>query len=263
MRLFGPAPWEGEPAVHGPVGRVAVLADVHANVPAFEAVLAEPDVRSADLVVLCGDLTWGPEPERAHELIAGLGGRALCVRGNADRCVTEIRAGGRPVATAREGWLPGLHSPRAAAFLESLPFSVVVDVAGLGPVRFCHGSPRSDHEAVTPGTPAERFAELAGSARVLVTGHTHLQFDRRVAGRRSVGPGSVGLPFHDGEPGTAHWALLGPDVELRASRYDVAEAIDRARASGDPAAERIAAMLLEPPEPAGIVEYAEARVFVD
>ena len=263
--LYGPA--DGEPPTrrHGPVGRVAALADVHGNVPALEAVLAEPDVASAELVVFCGDLTWGPEPRRTYELIAALGERALCVRGNADRYARELAAGRYPPTTARESWIPAQHSPEAVAFLDRLPFSLVVEIETLGPVLFCHGSPRSDHELVTPGTPPARFEDLAArtEARVLVTGHTHLQFDRAVAGRRSVGPGSVGLPFHEGRPGTAYWALLGPDVQLRATRYDLAEAVTRTRTSGDPAAERIVSLLTGPPTPAEIVIDAETRVFSD
>ncbi|MFD0330772.1 metallophosphoesterase family protein [Streptacidiphilus monticola] len=200
ITLHGPADGEGPPRRYGPVSRVAVLSDIHGNVPALRAVLAEPEVRAAELVVLCGDLTWGPEPQQTYELLAGLGDRAVGVRGNADRYAAEIAAGVREPAAERESWIPARHSQEAAAFLARLPFSLVVDVDGLGPVRFCHGSPRSDHELVTPGTPASRFAELAAAVAesTIVTGHTHLQFDRVVAGKRSVNPGSVGLPFHEG-----------------------------------------------------------------
>jgi diadenosine tetraphosphatase ApaH/serine/threonine PP2A family protein phosphatase len=85
--------------------------------------------------------------------------------------------------------------------------------------------------------------------QVLVTGHTHLQFDRRVAGQRSVNPSSVGLPYHEGEPGTAYWALLGPDVTLRQTRYDIAAALEAGVSCGDPAAGKIAELLMSPPSP--------------
>ncbi|QMU77879.1 metallophosphoesterase family protein [Streptacidiphilus sp. PB12-B1b] len=260
---YGPAPWEDGPRRLGRYARIAVLSDVHGAVTALEAVLAEPELRSADLVVLCGDLTWGPEPQRVHELIAGLGGRAACVRGNADRYAVEVATGAREPIGPREAWIPARHSPEALEFLARVPFSLVAEVDGLGPVRFCHGSPRSDHELVTFGTPESRFAELASGIEesTLVTGHTHLQFDRAVAGRRSVNPGSVGLPYHLGEPGTAYWALLGPDVQLRSTRYDPAQAAARAMESGDPGAERFVATLLRPPTPQEILADAEARVF--
>jgi putative phosphoesterase len=265
VTLYGPASWEGSPRRYGPVARVAVLSDIHANIPAFEAVLAEPDVAAADLVVLCGDLTWGPQPQETYELIAALGDRVRCVRGNADRYAAGIGISGEGAGTPRQAWIAAQHSPEAMAFLGRVPFGVVVEIDGLGPVHFCHGSPRSDHELVTPGTPPERFAELSATldARVLVTGHSHLQFDRVVAGLRSVNPGSVGLPYHTGEPGTAYWALLGPDVRLRTTRYDVADAAARAHRAADPEAERYAATLMDPPTPERIVEDAEDRIFVN
>ena len=127
------------------------------------------------------------------------------------------------------------------------------------------GSPRSDTEVVTPGTPVERFVQLCAGVdeRVLVTGHTHLQFDRRVAGRRSVNPGSVGLPYHDGEPGTTYWALLGPDVTLRQTRYDLTAALDADAGSGDPAADKITDLLMSPPRPNEIIAETERLVFSD
>jgi Calcineurin-like phosphoesterase superfamily domain len=99
--------------------------------------------------------------------------------------------------------------------------------------------------------------------QVLVTGHTHMQFDRRVAGRRSINPGSVGLPFHTGEPGTAYWAMLGPDVSLRQTSYPVADSLARGTAVGDPSAETIAGMLTDPYPPDKITAEAEELVFTD
>jgi predicted phosphodiesterase len=264
-KRYGPRPGEGPAARYGPVDRVAVLSDVHANLPALEAVLAEVAASEADLVVFCGDLTWGPEPDRTVEMVTGLGDRALFIRGNSERAVVDMSRGDRPAEQERERWMVTAHSPASTTFVAGFPFSVVVEVAGLGPVRFCHGSPRSDTEVVTPGTPVDRFAALSEQIdeRMLVTGHTHLQFDRSVAGRRSVNPGSVGLPYHHGEPGTAYWALLGPDVALRQTRYDVAEAISRSQEVGDPAAGRITNLLTSPPTPAEVIEHAEGLVFSD
>jgi hypothetical protein len=96
--------------------------------------------------------------------------------------------------------------------------------------------------------------------RVLVSAHTHLQFDREVAGIRSVNAGSVGMPYVDGPPG-AYWALLGPDVELRRTDYDLDEAARRYRATDDPLAEEMVELLFTPPSPAAIVEHAESVEF--
>src|SRR5204863_5431552 len=97
------------------------------------------------------------------------------------------------------------------AFLRSLPLTVSV-----GRALFCHATPRNDEEIFTKISPVERWGEaLAGvDADVVVCGHTHVQFDRRIGDIRLVNPGSVGMPYEH-EPG-AYWALLdGTDVALR------------------------------------------------
>jgi putative phosphoesterase len=237
--------------------RVAVLSDVHANAVALAAVLDEIAREQVDLVVFGGDLTWGPLPEATLELVDGLDLPALFVRGNAERALLEPS----DEPTPRERWLAERHTPDRLALVAGFQEHVTVDVAGLGPVRFCHGSPRSDEELVTPATPPERVREFsAGIAeRVLVTAHTHLQFDRTVADVRSVNPGSVGMPYAE-RPG-AYWAILGPDVELRRTEYSLDLAAERYRASGDPLAEQMVERLLAPPSPAEVIEHAERAVF--
>ena len=237
--------------------RVAVLSDVHGNAVALEAVLAELTAEDIHLVVFGGDLTWGPLPEATLALVEGLTVPALFVRGNAERALLEPAE----EPTARERWLAERHSEEHLEFLASFSEHVVVDVAGLGPVRFCHGSPRSDEELVTPRTPAKRIRALAAgiSERVLVTAHTHLQFDRAVAGIRSINAGSVGMPY-EARPG-AYWAVLGADVELRRTEYSLERAVERYRASGDPLAEEMVEILLSPPTRDEVVEHAEAAEF--
>ena len=128
------------------------------------------------------------------------------------------------------------------------PAGAVLDVDGLGPVRFCHASPRNDTEIFTAISPPERVAPmLAGvTEATVVCGHTHVQFDRAVGGRRVVNAGSVGMPYED-EPG-ARWCLLGPGVELRCTPYDLAAAAERIRATRAP----------DPDELAGVVEHPPA-----
>jgi predicted phosphodiesterase len=265
VELHGPAGWERDVPRYGPVDTVAVISDVHTNVAALTAVLADIEREAPGLVVSCGDLTWGSQPDETIALMRALGDRALFVRGNGERAVLEVHSGGRDTESPREQWVPARHSRESVAFVAALPFSLVIDITGLGPVRFCHGSPRGDTEIVTPATPAERFADLSAGIeeKILVTGHTHIQFDRPVAGRRSVNPGSVGLPYHLGEPGTAYWAMLGPGVSLRQTRYDVTPAVRIGGELGDPGADRIKDLLLTPPTPAEITEMGESRVFSD
>jgi len=163
--------------------------------------------------------------------------------------------------TEREQWMQAHHSEAMRAFLGAFEENVVVEVDGLGPVRFCHGSPRSDEECVTPETPDERVREFSAEVdeRVIVTAHVHIQFDREVAGIRSLNAGSVGLPY-EGRPG-AYWAPLGPDVELRRTEYDVDATVERFRARGQPNVEQIVEMMLVPPELREVIDHAEKHVF--
>jgi putative phosphoesterase len=234
--------------------RVAALADVHGNAPALAAVLEDVARERPDLVVFCGDLTWGSLPQETLALVRALEIPARFVRGNADRAVGTDLDG-------RGGWMDSMHTSEDLSFLAGFEQTVTVDVDGLGRTCFCHGSPRSDEECVTERTPEARVREFAEGvdASTFVTAHTHLQYDRRAAGLRLVNPGSVGLPYGS-EPG-AYWALLGPDVDLRRTDYEVEAAIARMRATDDPRVETIAAMLLEPPSRDEVIEDAERRVF--
>jgi putative phosphoesterase len=237
--------------------RVAVLSDVHGNAVALEAVLADLAGEVVDLVVFGGDLTWGPLPEETLELVDVLEGPKLFIRGNAERALLEPTH----EPTAREQWLAGRHLQAQRAFLASFSEQVVVDIGGLGPVRFCHGSPRSDEELVTPRTPAKRIRAMTADIpeRVLVTAHTHLQFDRLVARVRSINPGSIGMPYEG--RGGAFWAILGPDVDLRTTEYSLELAAERYRASGDPLAEQMLDLLVTPPTREEVIEHAERLEF--
>jgi predicted phosphodiesterase len=205
--------------------RVAVLADIHGNLPALNAVLAEPDVLTADLVVLLGDIALGPLPGPTLDRLAELGDRAVWVHGNCEReMVTAFDGGTVPGPFGGEAAkTAALIGRRHRDRLDGLPLTVTLEAAGLGPVLFCHASPRRDDEMVLVDSPPERWAEvLAGvAAPVVVLGHTHMPFDRLAAGRRVINPGSVGMPY--GHAGAA-WALLGPEVSLRQTHYDTAAA---------------------------------------
>lgn len=246
--------------------RVALVSDVHGNAVALEAVLAEVDRAAVDLIVWGGDLTWGPLPEDTLRLVEPYRDRSIFVRGNAERALAEsavaVSAGDESALTERERWMLTAHGPEARAFLAMFVEGCVVEIPGLGAVRFCHGSPRSDEELITYATPEARIRALMDGVpeRVLASAHTHIRFDRAVAGIRSLNPGSVGMPY-EGTTGLAYWAVLGPDVELRSTPYAVDDTAARYRASGDPLTEQMIDVLLHPPTPAEVVEHAEARAF--
>ena len=234
--------------------RVAALADVHGNAPALEAVLEELAGEQVDLIVFCGDLTWGPLPNETLEVVRAIRAPVRFVRGNADRSVGVH-------LDERGTWIAAQHDDDARAFVNGFDESVVADVDGLGPTRFVHGSPRSDEECVTPRTPPERVAEFMAGVpeRVVVTAHVHVSYDRQVGEVRLVGPGSVGRPYED-EPG-ARWALLGPDVQLRHTEFDRDRTAALYRASGIPLVEQDLELLLTPPGRDEATDYAESLVF--
>jgi putative phosphoesterase len=239
--------------------RLAVISDVHGNAPALRAVLAEIEQSDVELVVSLGDATWGAQPNETRLLLESLERPAVFVNGNAERAVRELRAGRD--GNEREQWMRDRHSDATYGFLDTFVDSAVITVTGLGDVRFCHGSPRSDIELITPETPIDRMRALMEDVpeTVLVSGHTHLQFDRRVAGIRSVNPGSVGMPYH--RLRGAFWALFGPDVTLMRTEYDLDETVSAYRASGDPLTEEMIETLLAPPSPAEVIEHAEGLAF--
>jgi predicted phosphodiesterase len=234
--------------------RVAALYDVHGNAPALAAVLEEVERDAPDLVVFGGDLTWGSLPRETLALVRALEIPGRFVQGNADRMVGVEMEGRGP-------WMTSQHTAEDLAFLAGFEPTVSVDVDGLGPTRFCHGSPRSDEECVTEQTPAERVREfMAGvDEKVVVTGHVHLRYERDVEGVRLLSPGSVGLPY--GDVPAAYWALLGPDVELRRTSYDVDAAVAAMRATDDPRAETVVELMLDPPSREEVIQDAELRVF--
>jgi putative phosphoesterase len=222
---------------------IAVLNDIHGNRPALEVVLAEVDRAGCDRIVVGGDSALGPMPREVLELLMSRGERVKFVRGNCDRdMVTSPRykiALGERVA-ARVRWAAEHITPAQRELLAALPLTFEADVEGLGRVLFCHGTPRSEDEIITSITPESRLQPIfAGVApRIVVGGHTHIQYDREVFGKRLINAGSVGMPF-EGRPG-AYWALLGPDVRLMRTEYDYERAAREIIATGFPEAELFA-----------------------
>jgi putative phosphoesterase len=189
--------------------RVAALYDIHGNLTALDAVLAEVD---ADVILVGGDTVMGPFPSETLERLRSLSGDVRFIRGNADREVYDEKPGRAPHEAFE--YARSRLSAEQLEFLRTLPLTL-----SIGPVLFCHATPRNDEEIFTKISPDERWAEaLAGvDADVVVCGHTHVQFDRRIGDTRLVNAGSVGMPYEH-EPG-AYWALLdGADVELRHTR---------------------------------------------
>ncbi len=200
--------------------RVAAIYDIHGNLPALEAVLQDIRQAEVDRVVVGGDVVPGPMPRQAIARLLDLDIPVQFIQGNGDRAVLE------QMARTETGSIP-------EQFRE-------VEIPGLGAVLFCHATPRNDTEIFTRLTPEDRLLPaFAGvNESVVICGHTHMQFDRMIGKIRVVNAGSVGMPY--GEAG-AFWLLLGPDVHLRHTPYDLAKAASRIRETNYPQAEEFAA----------------------
>ena len=228
--------------------RVAALYDIHGNLPALEAVLADTRLAAADAIVVGGDIAPGPQCVEVFDLLLARNDVRF-VRGNADRAVLGGEDPSVPAEVmAQVRWSTERLGERLRE-IARWPLTTTLDVVGLGDVLFCHATPRADDELVTPATPTDDVAVvLAGTHEAtVVCGHIHVQYDRLVAGTRVVGAGSVGRP-NERPPG-AYWLLLGGStlVEHLRTDYDVERTLAGAAAAGYPSGD-LGPALREPPD---------------
>lgn len=243
--------------------RVAVLCDIHGNLPALEAVLEHVQSAGVDRIIVGGDVLPGPMPCESLALLFGLDIPVRFIQGNGDLAV--LAQTDAPEADAVSYWgttsgepLPGplqevlrwtaeqIH-PRYDDVIRSWPKALRLEIPGLGEILFCHGTPQSETDCFTRLTPEDLLIHVFKDAGVpiVVCGHTHMQFDRMIAGVRVVNAGSVGMRF--GKPG-ADWLLLGSDVHPMHTPYDLQKAAIRIRATAYPlAAEFAEQFVLQPP----------------
>lgn len=219
--------------------KVAALYDIHGNLPALEAVLRDVRDAGADVIVVGGDVLPGPLPRETLACLTALDLPVRFIQGNGDRVVAAYLAGD-DIAEVPEAfrdsiaWTAAQLDPGQRELLTTWPPTCELEIPGVGRTLFCHATPRSDVECFTRVTPEARLVPMfAGTdAAVVVCGHTHMQFDRRVAGHRIVNAGSVGMPFA-GPPG-AYWMLLGEGIGLRRTDYDFAATAELFRRTGFP-----------------------------
>jgi putative phosphoesterase len=220
--------------IPGSFQRIAVLSDVHGNLPAFEAALADVSKFDVQAVLFLGDFTWGPQPLEVISRARSISVPTWFVRGNAERAVIEFAAGTRETENARDDWMVAAHGEQGLAEILTFAPALQITVDGLGGLRLAHGSPRSDVELLTPGSSPERVeAALVGvDDPVVGHGHTHIQYQRRLGERTVFGPGSVGIPYDTKGKTGARWALVTDAIELRVAPFDIEDSIDVARAVG-------------------------------
>ena len=209
-----------------------ILYDVHGNLAALEAVLADAERAGATAYALGGDYaTFGPWPRETVERLETLPA-VVCIRGNVERWLREepeVPASAKPLVTSA-----------VAAALESLGSDLVARLyelperAELDGMLVCHGSPLSDVESFAPEPETGEERLLAGEAgRTILFGHSHQQFRRPGPDETMlVNPGRVGMPL-DGDPRAA-WALYEDgELELRRTEYDVERAAAQMRTYGE------------------------------
>jgi predicted phosphodiesterase len=242
------------------VVKILALYDIHGNIDALEAVLADPRAAEPDRVVVGGDAVPGPDAAATLARLQGLGASVRWVRGNGKREVAEAVGGAAPAdddLAARTALITAREiGDQQARTLGELPVTPELDG-----VLFCHASPRRDDEMLTRLSSADRCTEaLRGvNARLVVAGHTHQQDDRVVGGIRFVNAGSVGLPY-EGD-GAARWLWIADGVpELRQTVYDAAATGARLLATGWPDERSVTAALIEPVEPIVVTRIFEDSV---
>jgi predicted phosphodiesterase len=250
--------------------RVAVLNDIHANLTALEAVLLEVREAQVDGVVLGGDVLPGPIQRETLDRIRGLNVPVHALYGNGELALLAQLDAPSADAVTYWGTTSGFVLPEPyrewvrwaardlsaddVSWLREWPKTVRLEIDGFGEVLFCHGTPTSETDAFTRLTPEDVLKPVFDGlgVRLVVCGHTHMQFDRTIATTRVVNAGSVGSPF--GRTG-ADWLLLGPDVQLRHTDYDLQAAAARVRATTFPGAQEFADVnILNPPAEAAMLE---------
>ena len=257
--------------------RVAALYDIHGNLLALEAVLE--DIRQADVdqIVIGGDVVPGPMPRETLGRLLDLDVPTHFIHGNGELATLAQVEGERTGSVTYWGTTTGARPPESIIdiyrwtmaqlqpefepLLARWPKTLQLEIDGLGQALFCHSTPRSETEVFTRLTAEDRLLPLFEPLQVavVVCGHTHMQFDRMIGRTRVVNAGSVGMPF--GEPG-AYWLLLGSDVQLRHTPYDLAKAAESIRASNYPQAQDFAAHhVLQPPSEKQMLEaFSQAEL---
>lgn len=225
---------------------VAVISDVHGNLPALQAVLADIAAEGFESIVSAGDLASGPMPAECIELLASSHIDVDYVMGNTDRGVIaafDTRKAGmapeddaHPIDQFAATRITEMHRDMLDAFRPTVT---------VGGALVCHGSPASDEFVVTMKSPRERVERAAreAAAPVIVGGHVHHQFTSPAGpGRLWVNAGSVGMPY-EGAPGAYWLALTESGPEHRRTSYDVEAAISAISATGYPSLSELARIL--------------------
>jgi putative phosphoesterase len=222
--------------------RVAVITDIHANLPALEAVLGRIDELGIERIYCGGDLVgYGPHPDQVCALIEQR--EIPTIYGNYDYAIARdlhdcgcayITPHDREIGQLSVEWTLVNTGQAAKDFMRDLPFDLRFEVAGAS-VHLVHGSPRKVNEYLFEDKPDSLFERLAAAedADMLVFGHTHKPWVRDFGGVRFVNCGSVGKP-KDGDPRAAFAVISGPEVTIERVAYDARAVAAEVRQAGLP-----------------------------
>ncbi len=213
---------------------VALLGDIHANLPALEAVIAHAQEHGAEQFWNTGDfLGYGAFPNEVFDCLRRIGAQSIL--GNYDIKVLNFpqkqmkwKKNKRPGKYLAFKWANEQLSPENEQYLRSLPETLKIDVDDMR-VLMVHGSPESIDEMLSDETPVERLEYLAeiGEADMIVCGHTHQTFFRKVKGVWFINPGTVGRPG-DGDPRAAYTLLDIKEGRVSIQPFRINYVIERA-----------------------------------
>jgi putative phosphoesterase len=216
--------------------RLAVMSDVHGNLPALEAVLEDLQPYAVDGIVVAGDFVHGPQAVETVRLLRSLG--CWMIRGNCDTGLLQYSLGDAPDAhyTHRQfallRWAHRHVDQETLDFFRSLPEQRVVEINGAAPIRMVHGSPRNPSESIFPDRdPATLDRALAQTSEpVLVCGHTHIPWKVTRDDRLALNPGAVCGPLN-GDVGAQYALLSWHDGRWQAEHRTVPYDLEEIRAS--------------------------------
>jgi putative phosphoesterase len=224
------------------VDRVAVITDIHGNLPALEAALRAIDSIGVDATYCGGDLVgYGPHPNEVCRLIEERG--IPTIYGNYDYAIgRELEDCGcayrdqhdRDLGELSIAWTLEHTDQRSKDFMRGLPFDLRFELGGRR-VRLVHGSPRKVNEYLFEDKPARTFERIAAGADcdVLVFGHTHQPWIAEYGGVLFVNCGSVGKP-KDGDPRAAFALLSADGARIERAEYDAAAVARQVEDAGLP-----------------------------
>jgi putative phosphoesterase len=235
--------------------RIAIIADIHANDVALDAVLADIEMVQPEQIVCLGDVAaTGPQPRQVLERLRALSCPA--VMGNADAWLLDPQPSGTSDEHIRrfetiDRWCAAQLAPDDLAYLRTFQPTIALSLGEDATLLCFHGSPLSNTDIIRATTPDDELERMLGGQRatVLAGGHTHTQLLRRYRDMILLNPGSVGLPYEQNSatggsrnPPWAEYAVVGwaagkLSIELRRVPVDAAAIVRAARANAMPHAE--------------------------